>query len=109
MFSASNIRKLPFGVRMTASAVNVMLNRVAALVGKQVNYRTQASNFEASLRIVKAKLGISIVPKEVAAPYAKPLGLKVVPLTDKWAKRFCLDSHRQEALKRDASAIRGYR
>lgn len=92
-----------------ASAVNVMLNRAAAMIGKQVNYRTQVSNFEASLRVVKAKLGISIVPKEIASSYAKLLGLKVVPLTDKWAKRrFVICYRDRERLPRSALMLHDY-
>ena len=89
-----------------ASAVNVMLLRAAALVGKQVNYRTQVSNFEAALRVVKANLGIAIVPKEIASSYADLLGLSVVPLSDKWARRrFVLGYRSRQMLPKAASML----
>lgn len=69
------------------SAVNVMLARAAAMVGKQIVYRTQVSNFQASLRVVSANLGISIIPREVVGASADTYGLKVIPLQDVWAKR----------------------
>lgn len=70
-----------------SSAVNVMLSRAAALAGKQLVYRTQVSNFQASLRVVAADLGISIIPREVVGASAETYGLKVVPLRDSWARR----------------------
>jgi len=70
-----------------SSAVSMTLARAAALVGRTVNYRTQVSNFEASLRVVRAKLGISVIPLEIAAAYVEVMGLKAIPLQDAWAKR----------------------
>jgi DNA-binding transcriptional LysR family regulator len=70
-----------------ASAVNLMLSRAAAVAGKQIVYRTQVSNFEASLRVVRAGLGISIIPMEVAVNYAQSFGLKIIALQDAWARR----------------------
>lgn len=70
-----------------SSAVSVMLARAAALVGRTVNYRTQVSNFEASMRVVRARLGITVIPQEIASSFAEVMGLKVIPLQDAWAKR----------------------
>jgi DNA-binding transcriptional LysR family regulator len=69
------------------SAVQVLLQRAAALKGKAVVHRVIVSNFEAALRVVRANLAISVVPREVAEPYARTYGLRVLPLTDEWAKR----------------------
>lgn len=70
-----------------SSAVIMMLDRAAALAHKRVNYRSTVSNFEAALRVVRANLGLSVIPKEVAGTYADVMGLKVIPLSDPWAKR----------------------
>ena len=70
-----------------SSAVSVMLGRAAALVGRTVNYRTQVSNFESSMRVVRAGLGIAVMPQEIAASPAEVMGLKVIPLQDEWARR----------------------
>jgi DNA-binding transcriptional LysR family regulator len=70
-----------------SSAVSVMLARAAALVDRTVNYRTQVSNFESSLRVVRAGLGITVIPREIAASPAEAMGLHVIPLQDAWAKR----------------------
>jgi DNA-binding transcriptional LysR family regulator len=45
------------------------------------------STFDASLRCVRANLGLAIVPREVAEPLAPMLGVKIVPLSNDWARR----------------------
>lgn len=69
------------------SAVQMLLQRAAALKGKAIMHRVIVSNFEAVLRVVRANLAISVVPREVAEPYARTYGLRVVPLVDAWASR----------------------
>lgn len=93
------------GVQVS-SAVSVMLAQAAALVGRTVNYRTQVSNFEASLRVVRAKLGISVIPREIAAASAGTMGLKVIPLQDAWAKRrFAICYRDRESLSKAAHML----
>jgi DNA-binding transcriptional LysR family regulator len=79
------------------SAVQVLLQRAAALKGRVVVHRVIVSNFEAALRVVRANLAISVVPREVAEPYARTYGLRVLPLTDDWAKRRFAICFRDEA------------
>lgn len=88
-----------------STAVNLMLSRAAAVAGKEVAYRAQVSTFEGALRAVRANLGISIIPKEVAAFYAGALGLKVVPLQDLWAKRRFTICYRDKTKLTRASAM----
>lgn len=87
------------------SAVNVVLARSAAIAGARVRYRAQVSNFEAALRVVRANLGISIIPKEIAAPHAQAFGLKVLPLTDDWAQRRFAICYRSRELLPKASGL----
>ena len=49
--------------------------------------RVIVSNFDAAFRLVGANLGISVVPMEVSSPDAASRGIKVIPLTDSWARR----------------------
>lgn len=70
-----------------STAVHTMLARAAAIIGRPVNYRAVVSTFDASMRCVRAGLGIAVVPREVAAPVAASLGVRVLPLTDGWAQR----------------------
>jgi DNA-binding transcriptional LysR family regulator len=69
------------------SAVQVMIHRAAAQIGKPIRQRIVVTNFEAALRVVRAGLAISLVPREVAEIYAKAYGLKIIPLAEPWAQR----------------------
>jgi len=69
------------------SAVQVLLARAAAVEGKLLTHRVLVSNFDAALRVVRANLAISVVPAEVAQPFADTAPVRVVPLSDAWAQR----------------------
>jgi DNA-binding transcriptional LysR family regulator len=69
------------------SAVQVMLQRQAAQLGRSVHHRVIVTNFEAALRVVSAGLAISLVPREVAAGVAEAMGLRLIPLAEAWAER----------------------
>ncbi len=69
------------------TAVHMMLQRAAARAGGTVSYRAVVSNFDAAFRVVAAKLGISVIPQVVGDTYARILDVRVIPLTDEWAKR----------------------
>ena len=70
-----------------ASAVHTMLHRAAARAGRTLNYRAVVSNFDAALRVVAANLGISVIPRQISLAQAPASAIKVIPLTDAWAKR----------------------
>ncbi len=92
-----------------STAVNVMMSRAAALAGRALNYRTQVSNFEASMRVVKAGLGISIIPREIAGFFAPLLGLHVIPLTDAWARRrFAICYRDRDGMSKAAGMLLDY-
>ncbi len=69
------------------SAVQVMLQRAAALAGQPIRYRVVAATFDAALRVVRSRLAIAVLPAELSAPYADAFGLQVIALTDAWARR----------------------
>lgn len=70
-----------------ATAVHTMLQRAAARAGQVVSYRAIVSNFDAELRVVAAGLGISVIPRQVAMRHEQMRDIRVVALTDAWAKR----------------------
>jgi DNA-binding transcriptional LysR family regulator len=80
-----------------STAVHSMLARVAAMAGTVLTYRSIVTSFEAELRVVRAELGISVVPKEIAQTYAGAMGLKIIPLEDTWARRAFAICFREEA------------
>ena len=78
------------------SAVQVMLQRAAAEMGRTVKYRVIVANFESALRVVRANLAISVVPQEVALPYALAHNLRVIALDEPWAERHFAISFKDE-------------
>jgi DNA-binding transcriptional LysR family regulator len=79
------------------SAVQLMLAREAAMAGKPLVYRVLVTNFDAALRVVRAGLAISVVPAEVAQPFADTYRLRLMPLTDAGARRRFAICFRDEA------------
>jgi DNA-binding transcriptional LysR family regulator len=69
------------------SAVQVRLQRYAASLGKTLRHRVIVTNFEAALRVVRAGLALSLVPREVAEPFATTYKLKLIALNEPWAQR----------------------
>jgi DNA-binding transcriptional LysR family regulator len=69
------------------TAVHTLLQRAAARSGRTVDYRATVSNFDAAFRVVAAHLGISVVPEEVGQSYTRIMDVRLIPLSDAWAKR----------------------
>ena len=69
------------------SAAQVMLQRVAGTLGRSLRHRIVVTNFEAALRVVRAGLAISVVPREVAASFADLAQLRLLHLDEPWAQR----------------------
>ncbi|WP_298933473.1 LysR substrate-binding domain-containing protein [uncultured Ramlibacter sp.] len=69
----------------------------AAAAGKRMRYRIQVSTVDAACRIVAANLALAIVPREEARAQQQAQGLKVVPLSNPWARRKFVISVRDEA------------
>ncbi|WP_436411665.1 LysR substrate-binding domain-containing protein [Variovorax ginsengisoli] len=98
--------RLPHVGLPASTAVHTMLARAAAIIGKPISYRAVVSTFDASLRCVRANLGIAVVPREVAEPVASTYGLKVLPLTDPWAQRsFAICFYDEKRLSPAAMAL----
>jgi DNA-binding transcriptional LysR family regulator len=77
----------------------------AAAAGKQMRYRIQVSTVDAAYRIVAAQLAVAIVPAEEASAIQQALGLKVIPLSDKWAKRQFVILVREKGLSLPAQLL----
>ncbi|MBT9499971.1 MAG: LysR family transcriptional regulator [Burkholderiaceae bacterium] len=83
----------------TGSAINLALARASLAAERNVRMRIQVTSYDALARMVEAGLGIGVMPRAVAMPLAKSLGVKVVTLTDAWATRqLCLCVRSYEAL-----------
>mgnify|MGYP006189931413 CR=1 FL=1 len=74
--------------------------------GKTLAHRVLVSNFDAALRVVRANLAISVVPREVAAPFAQTAPVRIVPLSDAWAqRRFAICYRDEQALSPAAQLL----
>jgi DNA-binding transcriptional LysR family regulator len=87
-----------------ATAVHTMLQRAAARAGKTITYRAIVSNFDAELRVVAANLGISVTPRQIAERYERLVGIRVIGLTNTWARRRFAVCFRDETTLQPASA-----
>ena len=72
---------------MAGSIIQSTLQRHAAAVGKVMRYRIQVSTVDAACRMVAANLALAVVPREGAGAFQKSLGLKIIPLSNPWARR----------------------
>lgn len=70
-----------------SSAIQSFLDQAARKVGKRISLRIQLGSFDAVCRMVAAGVGLAIVPLTCAQRFAGPLGLKLIPLEDAWARR----------------------
>lgn len=92
-----------------ATAVHTMLSRAAARVGQTLRYRAIVSNFDAELRVVAAGLGLSITPRQIATRYENLYGIRVVALSNAWAKRrFAISFRDMESLHPAAQRLVGF-
>jgi DNA-binding transcriptional LysR family regulator len=87
------------------SAVEVMLQREAGLLGKRLQHRVIVTNFEAALRVVRAGLAIALVPREVTTLYAEAYGLEILPLHESWSRRRFIVCHRGEDVLSPAALL----
>lgn len=72
---------------VAGSIMTAVQQRHAALAGKTMRYRIQVSTVDAACRIVAANLAVAIVPREGAGTLQQALKLKIIPLSNAWARR----------------------
>jgi DNA-binding transcriptional LysR family regulator len=90
---------------LARSIMKATQRSAAAALGKQMRYRIQVSTVDAAYRIVAAQLALAIVPREEASAIQQALQLKVIPLTDPWAKRQFVISVRNTRLSLPAQLL----
>jgi DNA-binding transcriptional LysR family regulator len=71
----------------STAAITRAIAAAAAKANRSLRLRVQVWSFEAMCRMVQAGLGIGILPRTAAETFAGALELRLVPLTDAWAKR----------------------
>jgi DNA-binding transcriptional LysR family regulator len=92
---AVRARKLAFAKLLDHDFVGLESNTVisqlllaqASVAGKPLRLRVQVKSFDVVARMIQAGLGIGVLPVAAAQAFAKPMGLRLVALTDPWARR----------------------
>lgn len=77
----------PFVGLPPSSAVTRRLDREAAEHDTMMRWRVLVSNFDAAVRVILAGLAITVLPREVMGVFADAHRLRLIPLTDPWARR----------------------
>lgn len=69
------------------TVISRLLAQAAAAEGKPLRLRMQLKGFDVVARMIQAGLGIGVLPEAVARNFARSMKLRLVPLTDPWARR----------------------
>ena len=88
------------------ATLNSFMQNTAQELGRELRIRAHVSSFDAAYRLVQSGLAQTILPREAVTRYAEMFGLKVIPLTDAWAKgEFVICVRDQEALSPSARRL----
>ncbi|MDR6433835.1 LysR family transcriptional regulator [Brucella pseudogrignonensis] len=79
------------------TALMQFLGRLANELGRTVDYRMRAENFEAACRMVEGGAGIAIVPQSAALRYGSYMALSIIDINESWADRELYLCTRNEA------------
>lgn len=69
------------------SALANFLPPLARALGHQLVFRIQVSSFESICLLVAAGVGVGVIPRSSAQRHASTMKLRMLPLTDDWARR----------------------
>jgi DNA-binding transcriptional LysR family regulator len=84
------------GLESNTVISQIMLEQ-ARQAEKPLRLRVQVKSFDVVARLVQAGLGIGLLPEDAARSFAKPMGLRLIRLTDPWATRRMFVAVRQNA------------
>jgi DNA-binding transcriptional LysR family regulator len=69
------------------TVISQLLAAAAVAAEKPLRLRVQLKGFDVVAKMIQAGLGIGVLPEGAARSFASPMGLRLVPLTDDWARR----------------------
>jgi DNA-binding transcriptional LysR family regulator len=69
------------------ASLQTLMVQAAAEHGQELFYRVQVTNYDAALRLLGGSLALAILPMQAAHHRASALGLRMVPLSDAWARQ----------------------
>ncbi|MCW5624545.1 MAG: LysR family transcriptional regulator [Burkholderiales bacterium] len=70
-----------------ATAISRLLTDQAAVAGKPLRLRMQVKSFAPLCKMVEAGLGIGVLPDDAARTFVSAMKLRLIRLSDPWAKR----------------------
>lgn len=79
------------------TVISQILLAQAQLAEKPLRLRVQVKSFDVVARMVQAGMGIGVLPEEAARAFAASMGLRLITLTDSWARRLMFVATRQDA------------
>lgn len=85
--SFAEIADLDFVGMHAGGGINTQMSEAASKLGKSLRVRARVSSHHALCLMVKAGLGIGVLPKHSVQPYLRTLPIKAIPLNEPWAKR----------------------
>jgi len=88
-------RKLAFSKLLDQDFVGLESNTVISQLllaharreDKPLRLRVQVKSFDVVAKLVQAGLGVGVLPEAAARSFAGPMGLRLIGLTDAWARR----------------------
>lgn len=88
-------RRLPFADLLGEDFVGLESNTVISQLmlaeargrGVPLRLRVEVKSFDVVIRLIQAGLGIGVLPEAAAKPFAGPMGLRLIALSDEWAQR----------------------
>lgn len=69
------------------TVISRLMAAAAVAEGRPLRLRMQLKGFDVVARMIQAGLGIGLLPEVVARSFSRSMKLRIVPLTDAWAKR----------------------
>lgn len=69
------------------TVISRLLAAAATAAERPLRLRVQLKGFDVVAKMIQAGLGIGVLPEGAARAFAGPMGLRLVPLTDDWARR----------------------
>ncbi len=92
---AVRARRLPFSKLLDHDFVGLESDTVISqlMLGharredKPLRLRVQVKSFDVVAKLIQAGLGIGVLPEAAARSFAAPMGLRLIALTDPWARR----------------------
>jgi DNA-binding transcriptional LysR family regulator len=69
------------------SSLQYVLMQAAAAVDRPLKLRIRVRSFDGMCRMVRANMGIAVLPKLAIEPEARAIGVKCIPIDEPWARR----------------------